>query len=222
MAVFASWGEAAVIGNLATGICAGGGGVTVNTTTIDWLPTVSGNDGCILTGSTTSVNYSGGNLGPSTTGRILDLTIGMPFPVLDFMTFTGHPNLHFDLTSIGPGPANTACPDSFDDSAPICAIVAGSPFTVRPGSTGTTVELAARGIARDGDPIVSTWLGKFSANFAGQTPADVQAQFLTQGSITSTHAGDFSVTFIPEPSTWTLMVLSGGLIFLGRRRLTRQ
>jgi hypothetical protein len=134
------------------------------------------------------------------------------------MTFSGHPLLHFDLTSIGPGPANTACPDTFNDADPICSIVAGSPFTVRPGTTGATVELAARGIARDGGPILSTWLGKFSANFAGQTPADLQQQFASVGFITSTHSGDFTVSFIPEPSTWTLMLVGGGLVLLGRYR----
>lgn len=221
-ALFASWSEAAVVGNLATGICTGGGGVTVSATTIDWLPTVSGADGCILTGTTTSVSHAGGLLGPSTQGRILDLTTAMSFPILDFMTFTGHPLLHFDLTSIGPGPGNTACPDTFNDSDPICAVFAGSPFTIRPGSTGATVELAARGLARDGGPIVSNWIGKFSANFAGQTPADLQQQFFAVGSITSTHSGDFTMTFIPEPSTWTLLIAGGGLILLARLQLTRR
>jgi hypothetical protein len=218
LALFAASGEAAVVGNLATGICTGGGGVTVTTTAIDWLPPAGGGSGCILTGTTTSVSYDGGTLGPSTTGTILDLSVGTPFPLLDFMTFSGHPLLHFDLTSIGPGPANTACPNTFNDSDPICSIVPGSPFTVRPGTTGATVELAARGIARDGGAIQSNWLGKFSANFAGQTPAALQQQFLTQGFITSTHSGYFTVSFIPEPSTWTLMVVGGSLVFLGRLR----
>jgi hypothetical protein len=220
--LFASWGEAAVIGDLTTGICLGGGGVTVNTTTIDWMPTVSGGDGCIVTGTDTSVSYSGGTLGPSETGRILDLTTSTSFPVTDFMTFTGHPTLHFDLAIIGPGPASTACPDTFNDSDPICAIVAGSPFVVRPGSTGATVELAVRGTARDASSVESEWIGKFSANFAGKTPADLQAQFEEFGSITSSHSGDFTVSFIPEPSTWTLMMAGGGLVLLARLRLTRQ
>jgi hypothetical protein len=169
------------------------------------------------------VTYVGGGpLLPGATGTIKDLTFGAPTPIVDFMTFAGHPNLHYDLNSVGPGVANTACPDVFDPTAPVCGVVAGSPFVLRSGFGGTTVTLAAFGTARDASATVSNWLGTFSVDFAGETPQDLQQRFLASGSITSGHSGSFVVTPIPEPATVALM--GAGLVFVGLfgRRLRKQ
>jgi hypothetical protein len=209
-------GAAAVSGTLATTACSGAG-VTVTFTLIDWLPS-GGGTGCIDTVAPTNVTYTGGGpLLPGATGAIKDLTLGGG-GVTDFMVFTGHPNLHFDVNTIGPGVANTVCANSFDPNAPVCSVVAGSPFVLRAGAAGTTVTLAAFGTARDASAITSTWLGTFSVDFAGETPLQVRDRFVATGSITSGHSGSFVATPIPEPATFALM--GAGLLFaglLGRR-----
>jgi hypothetical protein len=211
---------AAPVGTLATTACTGQG-VTVTFTTIDWLP-AGGTTGCIDTVAPTNVTYTGGGpLLPGATGAIKDLTLGGG-AVIDFMTFTGHPNLHFDLNSIGPGVANTACVYTFNAADPVCSVTSGSPFILRPGPGGTTVTLAAFGTARDSSAITSNWGGTFSVDFAGESPGQVRDRFVATGSITSGHSGSFTVAFIPEPATAGLLgtgLLIAGL--LGRRRIRR-
>jgi hypothetical protein len=129
------------------------------------------------------------------------------------MTFAGNPNLHYDLTSIGPGVANTACVDSFDPADPVCSVIAGSPFVLRPGGGGTTVTLAAFGVARDTGAQVSLWRGTFSVDFANETPFQVQQRFIETGSITSGNSGSFVANPIPEPATFLLM--GAGLLVAG-------
>ncbi len=97
-----------VAGILNVSNCAGGG-VTISSISIDWTLPVGGGNGCIQTGVGTNITYTGG--GPLTSGVAgvaKDVTAGGG-TVLDFMTFTGNPNLHFDLTSLGPGVNNTVC-----------------------------------------------------------------------------------------------------------------
>lgn len=215
----ASLASATPLGNLSITACTGAG-VTVTATTIDWLP-AGGGTGCIGTQASTNVTYTGG--GPllgGATGTIQDLSIATVFPVLDFMTFAGHPNLHLDLTSIGPGSANTLCTNSLDPNAPVCSIFAGSPFVLHAGPAGTTVTLAAFGLGRDSDAAQSQWLGTFSTDFAGFTPAQVQGAFLITGQLNSGYSGNFTFRFaeIPEPSTLYLIGLGLGLVAVGRWR----
>jgi hypothetical protein len=192
-----------------------GGGVTVTATTIDWLQPTGGGSGCIQTGATTNVTYTGG--GPllgGVQGTILDLP---PVPVADFMTFVGHPILDFDLSAIGPGVNNLVCAAVLDPNLPACSPFAGSPFILAPNATGTSVTLTATGTATDASVDVSTWFGAFTTQLAGLTPAQVQALVGTPQNpgqaITSTHSGEFRVTFnvIPEPGTYAMM-LGGGLL----------
>src|SRR5947209_3737788 len=80
--------SASVIGPLDVANCPGGG-VTVTTTTIDWLLPAGPPDGCINTGTGTAVLFGptlSSTLGPGVAGRIMDLTIGGGV-VPDFMTF---------------------------------------------------------------------------------------------------------------------------------------
>ena len=219
--VLAPNASASVIGQLDVANCAGAG-VLVTATTIDWLP-AGGGAGCIVTGVPTNVTTSAGTLSPGVTGSIKDLAAPTTFPVIDFMTFTGLPALHFDLSALGPGPANTGCAAAFDPNLPACSVATGSPFILSPTSTGTSVTLSATGIARDGTTPTSTWLGAFTTQIAGQTPAQIQATILGGGSEMSTYSGDFRVTLnsaVPEPSTLGSMLLGGLLIAAGyfRRR----
>src|SRR5689334_6279756 len=94
--------SAAVSGTLALANCSGGG-VLVSATTIDFTLPVGGGTGCISTATKTNVTYATGTLLPAVAGTIKDLVSGGPAIVVDFMTFAGNSDLHFDLTQLGPG-----------------------------------------------------------------------------------------------------------------------
>ena len=205
--------SASVIGHLDLTNCSGGG-VVVTATTIDWTPPVGPPGGCTVTGTNTNVTFSGGTLGPGQTGTILDLNaMTTTFPLANFITFTSAPGLHFDLSSLGPGPASTACSTTLNPNNPSCAAVTGSPFVLTPTSTGTAVALTAMGTVGDGSGVASNWMGAFTTQIAGVTPAQIQAAILSGGSERSTYSGDFNistVSTVPEPATSALLL--GGLM----------
>ncbi len=197
-------GFATPIGKLDTNGCAGNG-VVVTATTIDWDPAGTGL-GCITTGSTTNVTYAGGTLLPSAVGSIKDLPAG-PVPVLDFMTFAGAPGLHFDLSGLSPGPGNINCAGLSNFG--VCAAFVGSPFALQLSNGQTIVSLGVFGTASDGVGPSSTWLGSFSVTLSNLTPAQIQTIIAGGGSVSSTHAGNFTLnsTAIPEPDSLTLLGL---------------
>jgi len=232
--------SAAPSGHLDIANC-GGGGVTVSATLIDFTQPVGGGNGCIITGSLTAVNYTSAGgasvLGPNVLGTILDLPFA-PGPVIDFMRFSTNPipvggsvpapatpgqalfDLHFDLTSLGPGVTNgTPCSAVFDPNAPACSAFVGSPFILAPTATGTSVTLSTFGVVRDASG-TSNFIGAFTSQIAGQTPASIQATIAGGGSITSTNSGDFTLTVVPEPSTVSMAMLGGLFVafFAARRK----
>ncbi len=201
---FSSLLSASVIGHLDVANC-GSGGVTVTATTIDWLP-AGGGTGCVLTGTNTNVTYSGGTLSPGATGVILDLPVG-PLPTANFMTFAAAPGLTFSLDTLGPAPGNTNCASLLVFQS--CAVSATSPFalTLNPGGS-TSVTLIATGTASDGTSPTSTWSGGFTTQISNKTPGQIQSAILANGSVTSTHSGDFVITLnstVPEPASMILI-----------------
>jgi hypothetical protein len=188
------------------------GTVTVTSTAI----TFSGGD--TTTAATTLTYNSGTALGTGVSGSLMNLTGTLP--VNSFMTFTGTP-LAFNLTAIGPGSANTTCSGLAVGGS--CSVFAGSPFILTLTTTGTAIALSVAGLVHDSTTVVSTWMGDFTTQLAGETPAQIQAIFATPGgSLVAGFSGDFkAVTNVPEPNT--AMLLGAALLGLGVviRRLTR-
>jgi hypothetical protein len=190
------------IGSLNVANCSGGG-VSVSSTSITWLPsgTVAGT-GCIATGVGTNVSYSGGLLGPGVTGNIANVTVGSS-PINQFMTFQGT-TLDFVLTFLGPGSSNTNC--ALLTVGQSCSIAGGSPFVLTDLGSSTIVGFSAGGTVTDGG--TTSWSGLFTTQ-VNMTPLQIQNALLGGGSVTSTQSGQFSVQSVPEPSS--LLLLAFGL-----------
>ena len=201
--------------NLTNGL---GGGAIFTATSVDWVPPVGAGSGSLATGLGTNVAFTGGPLGPGVLGSILDLSFGAP-SVSSFMTFTGFPSLAFDLSSIGPSVANTNCAGlSMGQS---CSPSVGSPYLLTATSSGTTLSLAAGGVARDLLDGNSAWQGAFTSQFF-QTPAQLQSALLS-GGLANTYSGTFTVALqsVPEPTSGALLLIGVGAC-LTRRWLRRR
>jgi len=195
-----------------------GGGIVLSLSLLDFALPVGGGVGSFSTGLGTSLSFSGGVVGPGAAGVIKDITVGggaLP----DFITLSAAPNVHFDLTGLGPGVANTAAPNTFNPNDPASSPVAGSPLILTPTSTGTQISFTATGIARDIIAPNSIWTGLFTTQVVGKTPFQIQQTLVAQGSVASTYSASFQV--VPEPTTW--MLLTSGLICgWALRRKSRQ
>lgn len=195
-----------------------GGGIILSSLNIDFALPVGGGVGNDVTGIGTSVLYTAGVLLPGVSGSILDLAAGGG-AVPDFMTFSSDPTLHFDLTSVGPGVANTLAAAVLDPNLPASSPFAGSPFILQPTATGTTITFSTGGIARDSSGINSTWSGLFTLQAPGVTPFQIQQSLLNGGNVTTTYSAAFTV--VPEPGTSVLFVAGLIGVVAARRKLRR-
>ena len=217
--------SATAIGSISEANC-GGGGVTVSSTTITWLPVgPAAGTGCITTGAGTSITYSGGTLGAGVTGDIMDLMAGGGAVVDDFMTFPGT-SLDFSLTGFLTFPAaSTNCASLSASQTCVAFNIASSgpfdsPFLLTNlGGGNTGVSLTAYGTVLD-DGVLSNWTGSFTTQLNLDT-GTVQSTILGGGTIpANTQSGSFLVT--PEPGSWTM--LGAGLIafwIVSKRRNAR-
>lgn len=183
-----------------------GGGAIFSGTSVDWVPPVGPPNGSLASGLGTNVAFTGGPLGAGVLGSITDVSFGAP-SVSGFMTFSGFPNLAFDLSFLGPGMLNTNCAGlSMGQS---CSPSSGSPYLLTATSVGTTLTLSVGGVARDVLDGNSAWSGEFTSQF-GLTPAQLQSSLLGGGALANTYSGSFTASSVPEPSSWLLLVAGVG------------
>jgi len=197
------------------------GTVTVTSSTVTFNPSSPADN--ITTTAGTNLTYDASTaLGVGVAGVVKNLTGTLP--VASFMTFPSVASLVFNLTAVGPGVANTNCAALV--SGQTCSVVAGSPFVLQlvssPAGVSTAATFAVNGSDSDATSM-GTWLGLFTAQIAGMTPAQIQAEILAGGSSTPvSFSGSFTATAspIPEPAS-ALMVgvgLLGALALVRRRR----
>lgn len=192
-----------------------GGSVTVFSDHLVW-------SGSAVVGVSDSLTYDSGTALAIGSNVTLQNLPPVSLPLNDFMTFAASPTLFFNLTAILPGSANTNC------GAPPCSVFAGSPIVLTAGSGGTIVDLGLAGTAVDSTGHISNWIGEFSETITSLqgssgviTPLEIASFFLANpstASITSTYSGTFFATIVPEPSSWMMFLLGGGLIALALAR----
>jgi hypothetical protein len=184
---------------------------------IDFL--TNGSVGGPPTGTVEAIETISGAFLPEVTvgtvGTITDLTVSaagvVGAPVSPFLTIGGYTFTLEDAPLAGPGPFNFG---------PITLVDV-------PG-LGTVGFFGVTGTVTGGDygPTERMFEGLFTAQFIGDTPAEVFAQVNSGGTLPVSYSATFEVhemNVIPEPSTY-ILVASGMAVIgvIGRRRARAQ
>jgi uncharacterized protein (TIGR03437 family) len=187
------------------------GGIGVNLANVFFYPLLTGSttESCVSTGAQTNFTTGSTSIGPGVTGQILSLNItvcnafqtpGCTAP--DFIFFPSIPNLHFDLSLIGPGPNTATCTNQFDSSQPVCGVFVAtppsipfnSPFLLTALPTGSAVSLPIFGQVRSGSNVVATFTGVLATEFVGISPAQIEEGILNGVLDTGTYGISMIIT----------------------------
>jgi len=136
------------------------------------------------------------------------------FPEMAFITFdvdTTVPNLL--INQIVPGIYSDAACDTSPAAAGQHCTPAGSPFNFTNNSpTSSTASFTFNGVTTDGHP----WTALFTSQFVTESYQDVLAGLASSGSVTASYsAAEVTVsTFVPEPSSTSMLGIGAGLLLL--------
>ena len=148
-------------------------------------------------------------------GQPLNTNFSLP----NWISFLAAPNLHLDLQfiSLGQGAPSTTCVGLAFCTPIIPPLISAnnplglSAFNLTPGS----LSVEFRGIAYTGSSATGStpFIGRFSADFPGMSPADIVALFQNPGITNRAYSGGFTLTTpsaTPEPTT--MLLLGTGLV----------
>ena len=230
LAVFAPSASAGVSGPLTFSACSGGA-VAVDYSVIDFQMPVLLGYGCLDTGTPTSLTYANTatttvTIGSAVAGTVHDLGYGSPATNnAGFITIGG---ALLNLITVGPGVSNLVCSTTLNPNNAACSVFAGSFFILAPTSSGTSISLDVSGLASDFTSSNSPWIGAFTTQISGQTPAQIQTTICGTADPGCTGRGGGTITAsysfsgqagIPEPVSMAL--IGGGLIALAGLKLRK-
>lgn len=192
------------------------GTASVGATTIDWWP-IGGGDGVFMVEPSSSGDFTPVTNTPGT-AQDLDVTVqpvGSPFLLSNFLVFSAAPNIHFDLTFIEPGvfgPAGCAAAPAPGQTCTPLLPPPSSPFNLMNGpNRSSTASFNVKGLVRNDLGGVSNFIGTYTTQFTGMWYQDLLAVIQSGGTVSRSYSATFVVTPIPEPGTWSLILISGAL-----------
>jgi len=167
-----------------------------------------------------------------TTGTIDDITnppdaTGPVTPVPDFITFMAAPNISITFTFLDPGIDGAAgCADATPAAGQECTpnFPAQSPFNLQNTSaSSSTASFNIEGFEIDSSTNETVAItGAFTTPFSNQSFQSLLSTVINGGTVTTPFSAEFST--VPEPSTWTELMLGIGGVGLGivfRKRALR-